>query len=132
MRSERGQAAVEFALVLPFLILIICGVIDFGRILYTANALTGVCERGARYASINPSKTNAEIQSKVQEYVPPGIDNTKIVPVNTTPNTPSGRASGVSVTVTFSYSMDYVTPFIKNLLSSNFKTLNFSSTCRVE
>jgi Flp pilus assembly protein TadG len=37
MKSEKGQAAVEFALVLPILLLLILGIIDFGRILYSMN-----------------------------------------------------------------------------------------------
>src|SRR5688572_29836409 len=34
-RSEKGQGLVEFTLVLPFLLLMVMGIIDFGRILVT-------------------------------------------------------------------------------------------------
>ncbi|MGE5629005.1 MAG: TadE/TadG family type IV pilus assembly protein [Solirubrobacterales bacterium] len=130
MRNEKGQAAVEFALVLPFLILLICGVIDFGRILYTANTLTGACERAARYASINPTKTDTDVRDYIYSILPAGFDTTNINDVNADPD--PTRTSNTTVTVTFTYEMDYVTPFIKNLLSSDFKTLSFSSACRVE
>ena len=31
IRSRRGQAAVEFALILPFLLIMLIGIIEFGR-----------------------------------------------------------------------------------------------------
>lgn len=128
MKSQKGQAAVEFALVLPILLLLVCGVIDFGRILYTANALTTVCEQGARYASIYTTKTVDEVETYVKDNTASGIDKT---PIHVTVNPPP-RVSGGTVTVTISYTMSYITPFISNLFSSSSKTMNFDSTCRVE
>lgn len=49
--DENGQAVVEFALVTPILLLILCGIIDFGWI-FSAQIATDNCAReGARYAS---------------------------------------------------------------------------------
>jgi Flp pilus assembly protein TadG len=53
-RSDRskGQALVEFALVFPILILLIFGLLDFGRVLYTQNALSQSAREGARWGSV--------------------------------------------------------------------------------
>lgn len=132
MKSQKGQAAVEFALVLPILILLVCGVIDFGRMLYTANSLTSVCERAARYASID--YTTKQDKETIRTYIngtliPPGVDVIKTADLDVQP---VPRVSDGTVTVHITYTMSYITPFISKLLSSSTKTMNFSSTCRVE
>ena len=50
LRSERGAAAVEMALMLPVLILLIGGIVDFGRAYYTQIMLTNAAREGARAA----------------------------------------------------------------------------------
>jgi Flp pilus assembly pilin Flp len=45
-RRERGAAAVEFALVAPVLLILVFGVIDFGRALYVVNVLTAAMREG--------------------------------------------------------------------------------------
>lgn len=44
----------EFAIVLPLLVLIVFGCIDFGRFLYVYAALTNAAEEGAAYGSLHP------------------------------------------------------------------------------
>jgi Flp pilus assembly protein TadG len=52
-RGERGAAAVEFALVLPILIVIVFGIINFGIVLAQKASLAGAVRTGARYGSVN-------------------------------------------------------------------------------
>lgn len=61
--SERGAAAVEMAIVLPLLVLLLGGIVDFGRAFYTKNILTNAAREGARAASF-ASITSAEITSR--------------------------------------------------------------------
>ena len=75
VRSTRAAALVEFAIVLPILLLLVFGVVDFGRALYTANNLTSAVREGARLASaqISPDPTvgasKAAVQTAVTNYV---------------------------------------------------------------
>ncbi len=47
-----GQSLVEFALVFPIFLLLLFGLIDIGRYVYTANALNQAAREGARYGSV--------------------------------------------------------------------------------
>jgi Flp pilus assembly protein TadG len=47
-------AAVEFAIVLPVLVLIVIGCVDLGRFLYYYIAVTNAAEEGATFGSLNP------------------------------------------------------------------------------
>jgi Flp pilus assembly protein TadG len=77
-RSERGAAAVEFAVVAPVLLLFIFAIIDFGRFLATHNRLVSAVREGARagaatvapgtYANINAAITG-RAQTKVVNYL---------------------------------------------------------------
>ena len=69
--SEKAAALVEFAIVLPILLLIVFGIVDFGRALYTANNLTSAVREGARLAStqISPDATVAAQKTAVSNAV---------------------------------------------------------------
>jgi Flp pilus assembly protein TadG len=51
-RAHRGQALLEFALVLPIFLLIVFGIIDVGRYVYLTNAFNEGAREGARYGSV--------------------------------------------------------------------------------
>lgn len=48
-----GQSLVEFALVLPVFVMLLFGIIDFGRWVYTANAINNGTREGARSGSVS-------------------------------------------------------------------------------
>lgn len=51
--EERGAAAVEMAIILPLLLLIVIGTIEFGRVLNVQVSLTQAAREGARHAAIH-------------------------------------------------------------------------------
>jgi Flp pilus assembly protein TadG len=57
VRREDGQALVEFALVAPLLLVILFGVIDFGKAFDYWNTETQMAEQGARLAAVNGGTT---------------------------------------------------------------------------
>ncbi|MCK5219206.1 pilus assembly protein, partial [bacterium] len=48
LKNQRGAAAVEFAIVLPLLALILFGTIDFALLFYNKQVLTNASREGAR------------------------------------------------------------------------------------
>lgn len=58
-KGERGQDLVEFALVMPLLILLTMGVIEFGVIVSNYNTLANAVREGARYGTTHPSEANS-------------------------------------------------------------------------
>jgi Flp pilus assembly protein TadG len=53
LAGESGQAMVEFALILPILLLLVLGIVDFGTALGYHNDETHLSNEAARYASVN-------------------------------------------------------------------------------
>ena len=53
---EEGQAALEFMLVLPFFILFILLVVDFGLMMYEYVSISNAVREGARYGAVNCGK----------------------------------------------------------------------------
>ena len=51
--SQKGQSLVEFALVLPVFIVILCGIVEFGRLWETVNIITSAAREGARTAAVS-------------------------------------------------------------------------------
>jgi Flp pilus assembly protein TadG len=56
-RSERGSSLVEVAIILPTMVMLALGVVDFGRAYYLANEVAGAAHAGAMYGSQNPTDT---------------------------------------------------------------------------
>jgi TadE-like protein len=67
-RGRKGQALVEFALILPIFAMMVFGVIEFGRAFYTVHMLSNAAREGARTASL-PDKTVTEVMARIQESV---------------------------------------------------------------
>jgi Flp pilus assembly protein TadG len=57
--STRGQALVEFALILPILLLVVGGIIQFGILFWGQNTLTQVARDTGRWAATQQSCTNS-------------------------------------------------------------------------
>jgi len=53
--TPRGAAAVEFALILPLLLLLVFGIINYGALMYDQSVITNAAREGARWAAINAS-----------------------------------------------------------------------------
>lgn len=54
-RRREGAAIVEFALVVPVLLLLLWGIVDIGRAFYTLNNLASAIREGARTAAVMPT-----------------------------------------------------------------------------
>lgn len=70
--ARRGQGAVEFALLIPILVLLLAGAVDLGNGFQTYIALTNAAREGARYGADQPSDT-ATICTRVQQELPSTI-----------------------------------------------------------
>jgi len=98
-RRDRGAAAVEFALVLPVLLLVVCGIVDFGRAYNAQVALTQAAREGARLAALSQPNVVSRTQGAAVPLSGVGVSVTAC---------PAG-STGDAVVVT-SYSFSFVTP----------------------
>jgi Flp pilus assembly protein TadG len=71
MRSERGAALVEAAMIMPMILLISVGIFEFGRAYQTSQILTNAAREGARLAVINGS-TDEAVTARVRSYMQAG------------------------------------------------------------
>lgn len=67
VRSNKGQALLEFILILPIFLLFLLAIIDFGRIIYEKNRLEGVASDVVDLVN-NGVLSDAEIENKLEEY----------------------------------------------------------------
>jgi Flp pilus assembly protein TadG len=102
--SDRGSVAVEFALVLPALLLILFGIIDFGRALNAQISLTGAAREGARLAALG--YPNAAVQARVAAAAPSlsGVTTTVVA------SCPAGAGPTANAQVDVSSSFSFITP----------------------
>jgi len=65
---------VEFALVVPVLLLITMGLVDFGRVFYVYESLANAAREGARYCALNPGD-GPGVQARVEGEVNGTVSN---------------------------------------------------------
>lgn len=125
-RDERGQSLVETALILPVLLLLLVGILDFGRIMYSYAHLHMAAQETVRMGGLGNDDT--EIASFAKDYVQlQEVDQLKI---NISPGD-SSRDAGDYVTVKLEYPFQFFTPFVSSLFSSSL-SIKAESTIRVE
>lgn len=103
---QRGVAAVEFALVLPMLLLIVFGIIEFGVALYDKAVITNASREGARAGVVlkSPKATSTDIQNVVLGYTSSYLFTFGRQSPPTITTTGQGGTFGTPLTVTVSYS----------------------------
>jgi Flp pilus assembly protein TadG len=112
-RRQRGQAIVEFALIVPLLVTFAMSALDFGRLFYYDLQFQNALREGARYAARHSTSStlSTDVQTVVQDEG----------------NLPSGSLASVTVTkvtgslgsetieqVTGSYTFTFMTPWLQN------------------
>ena len=105
-----GAAAVEFAIVLPIFLILIFGIVEFGRAMMAMQVITNAAREGARACAVSPL-SNAEVQEICQNYADAcGIRSAQ---VQVTPDPAvaiRGEPIAVRVSVEFS-EIAFLTPF---------------------
>jgi Flp pilus assembly protein TadG len=67
LKEQRGTSLVEFALILPLLLLILFGVLDFGKAFNYRNDQTHLAAEGARWAVVNSNPGGGSLQQYIQQ-----------------------------------------------------------------
>ena len=96
IRQKSGQSVIEFALVLPLLLLVLFGITEFGRAWATQNVLTSAAREGARIAIITGPDVTLVTSRVTSVCAAAGITPTAVTVVPPGPFDPERR---VTVTV---------------------------------
>lgn len=126
-RLSRGQSLVEFALLLPLLIVILIGILDLGRFFGGYVALTNAAREGARYAIDYPTDTTG-IKNRTVSEVSGSLPN--FTTSNVTVNAASGTDPGNPITVAVSYPFPLITTYLFGGLQNI--PINTSATMQIE
>lgn len=126
-KTKRGQALVEFALLVPVMLLLVIGIAEFGRAWMTENILTGAAREGARFAAVQPSYNYIDIRDRVDTV----LSGTGIAPTVNVTLISGPPANSIKVDVTSTYSVA-IAGFIPGLPISGSFSLTGTATMRRE
>ena len=122
LRSEHGQAAVEFALVVPALLLLLLGIIQGGIVFHNYLTVTDAARAASRQAieaRVN-NVTKADVQQAAWDAAP-DLDHGTMTVNTTDPDSPDFSQGGTQVIVTVTY------PYSINLLGMVVASGNLTS-----
>lgn len=126
MRKQKGQAILELALVLPIILIIFCGIVDFGRILHAKEQLNLVAQEAVRLGGLG--KSDSEVTAFVMDKAT--LKDKDTIALSFTPKY-ANRKSGDYLTLKITYEVKYITPFMNVILPSPC-IIDAESTIRVE
>lgn len=126
--NERGSTLVEFAIGVTVFLTSMFAVVEFGRALWTHNALSDAARRGARYATLHSAGDINQVKNVVV-YGDPAGGSQPLVPnlstSNVTVNYSNFALNKGTVTVSItSYQFQFILP----LVSSSITMPNYTTT----
>lgn len=124
-RGERGQAAVEFALVVPFLMLVLLVLVQTGLTMHAQIVVTQAAREGARQA------TTADSDGEIVQAVRRGAAGLEPSRLHVKTRAPGGWTAGSPVTVAVSYRMPAFAPGVRAILP-DVVVLKGETTMRIE
>ncbi|MEU0882983.1 TadE/TadG family type IV pilus assembly protein [Lentzea sp. NPDC005914] len=98
---DRGATAVEVALLMPILLVLVMGIVDFGRALHAQITLTQAAREGVRVAALQQPNAAGRTQSAATGLSGVGV---------TVTSCPTGSAGGSSAEVQATYTFEFITP----------------------
>jgi Flp pilus assembly protein TadG len=133
LRDQAGAAAIEFALVLPLLIILAFGIIEFSILFYDKAMITNASREGARVGIVDDSgyPDDSAIKTSVKDYVHNHLislgqpSNDELTDDDIAITRPI-EASGASLTVTVSY--DYHFLVLPEFIATLTGPINLSAT----
>ncbi len=126
-KSQNGQSLVEFAIVVPMLLILVFGIAEFGRAWMTRNILTGAAREAVRVLAV-PAPTGGVSAASTRAndiLTSAGITTATVSVVDA-----AGPFGAVTVTVNYNFPV-VVVGFIPGLSSSTFP-LSSTTTMRRE
>lgn len=130
LKDEKGQAMVEFALILPIFLLILCAIIDFGWLFFNQLSLDNACREGARYAAVCSEEELCVqmTENHVKNIIAPVFSD---VDISVTYTSLTDKFNG-DVVVELEAEMTILTPVLGAINGSQKKTLTSEVVMRVE
>ena len=122
-RRRRGASAVELALILPLLITIVLGCIDFGRFAYYYISVTNAARVGAQFASFNPVTVatqpawEQELRQVVLAEMPKPRPDEDPITIPLAQVIVDGNFKRAQVTVSYPFTTKVDWPFLPNSFS---------------
>lgn len=136
-RDDGGAAAVEFALVVPILLVLVFGIINFGFVFAQQIALNNGVRQGARYAVVDGRTCDQIVSETRGSAATVGMNQAQVPTPVISPACSgavkpcAGTPSGTNVTVTLSRSAAWVIPVFP-FTASNAPTLSSVGVMRCE
>ncbi|WP_236838583.1 TadE/TadG family type IV pilus assembly protein [Caldalkalibacillus salinus] len=126
VKDQKGQSLLEFAIVIPLLLLLVIGIFDFGRVMYTYMQVNITTQEAARLGGLGNDDETIEQHAKNNLH----LGNPEKLIVKTNPSYDE-RGPGDYMTVQLEYPVNFITPFMNNILNSP-HIVHADSTIRVE
>ncbi len=129
--APRGQALVEFALVLPIFLMLVFGLLDLGRVVYINNSLSEAARDGARWGSVQARSADSagrtQIANEAAGKMTAVPNPTVAVSCERDGSTVSSCHTNDTLVVQVSATVELVTPILNRFLGP----FNLSATAEV-
>jgi Flp pilus assembly protein TadG len=126
IKNQKGQSLVEFAIILPIILLLLMGIVEFGMMLNSYLTIQNVAREGSRLGIVGGS--DVEIDTLIRNISP------NLTPADLTVDiTPAenSRNSGETLTVSITYNYHMTVPIISALFN-NVIVLRSQSSMRLQ
>lgn len=127
-RDDSGAELIEFALLLPILLVITVGIFDFGVLFQKYLVVTNAAREGARLATL-PNYTTADIQERVATYISAGgVQGVATTTVTTVSIQPAAGPSfsAVQVRVVLPHTFAWLGP-VSTLVNGTFSSIDLTA-----
>lgn len=138
IKNQRGQALVEMALVLPILLLIVFGIVEFGRIYTYQLQINSIAREGARIAAVSGKTDDSTIVASMYSKIGGSGSIDGVVKEATITRLPTENLSATPPTISTEVTsyiklpVKVYAPIISSIISSNPVILEASVTMRIE